>query len=229
MEHSSFKAIDECNSFRDLIILFVTNRLRKFLINIVRFAVVILILSRSILSEAQVSFTYHSSYTYLKGKDAAGISPVWMKPGFDNSGWSSGNAPFRYGDGTDGTELTDMLNGYSTLYLRSSFICSNKDKITGMTIRVDYDDGFILWINGIEALRVNAPASPAYNSFAPVNHESGTGENYEISVGSLNLNDGPNLIAVQAFNVSLSSSDFYFDLAISADTYLPELYRYSQS
>ncbi len=187
----------------------------------IRTAVLILILGVSLQLTAQITFTYHSKYSFLKGKDAAGISSNWLKPGFNDSGWSSGNAPFRYGDGTGGMELADMLNGYSVLYLRSSFQCTNKDKITKITVTADFDDGFILWINGIEALRVNAPALPAYNSLAPANHESGTGEIYTVTTGSLNLADGTNLIAVQAFNVNLTSSDFYFDLAMSAETDLP--------
>lgn len=172
---------------------------------------------------AQVDFTYQSEYSYLKGKDAASIPVTWMNPGFDYSGWTRGNAPFRYGNGTGGTEIADMQNSYTTIYLRSVFTCSEKDQIKELKITSDYDDGFIIWINGSVALRDNAPATPAWNSTAPLNHESGTGVTFTVSAGSLNLVDGINYIAVQGFNVSLTSTDFYLDIEIHAEKNLPQL------
>ncbi|HUV01010.1 MAG TPA: CotH kinase family protein [Bacteroidales bacterium] len=170
---------------------------------------------------AQIDFTYLSHYYYLKGKDAVALGSNWKDPGFDYSAWPAGNAPFRYGDGTGGTELTDMMNSYTTLYLRSTFICTNKDLIKELTLLVDYDDGFIIWINGVEVLRRNAPSFPSYNSVATANHEAGTGEQFKVDAAPLNLIDGTNTIAVQGFNVSLTSSDFYFDLSVSAEQDLP--------
>ena len=172
---------------------------------------------------AQIEFTYQSEYSCLKGKDAASLPVNWMNPGFDYSGWTKGKAPFRYGNGTGGTELSDMQNNYTTVFLRSSFECSNKNLIKEITITADYDDGFIIWINGSVALASNAPSSPKYNSVAPANHESGTGIEYTITTSSLNLSDGINYIAVQGFNVSLTSSDFYLDIDIHAEKNLPQL------
>lgn len=171
---------------------------------------------------AQINFTYQSAYSYLKGKDASGISTGWMSPAFNTAGWSTGNAPFRYGDGVSGVELTDMINSYTTLYLRSVFECTSKDLINKVVFTVDYDDGFVIWINGIEAIRRNAPSTLSYNATAPLSHESGTGEDILIDASSLNLIEGTNAIAVQCFNVNLPSTDFYFDMAIKAEKDIPE-------
>ena len=46
---------------------------------------------------------------------------------------------------------------------------------------------------------------------------------YTVSTGSLNLSDGINYIAVQGFNVSLTSTDFYIDIEIHAEKDLPQL------
>ena len=54
---------------------------------------------------AQINFEFQSQYKYLKGSQAAGISSEWKNSVFDDTGWSTGNAPFWYGDGTGGTEL----------------------------------------------------------------------------------------------------------------------------
>ncbi len=171
----------------------------------------------------QVEFTYQSDYYYVKGKDATSLPVTWMNPGYDYSGWTKGKAPFRYGNGAGGTEFSDMQNSYTTVYLRSTFECSNKDLIKELIITADYDDGFIIWINGTVALSSNAPSNPLYNSVAPANHESGTGVVYTVSTVSLNLSDGINYIAVQGFNVSLTSTDFYIDIDIHAEKNLPQL------
>ena len=173
-------------------------------------------------AESQISFTYQSAYSYLKGKDAGSLSSQWMNPGFDYSGWSTGKAPFRYGDGSSGVELTDMLNNYSTIYLRSVFQVTNVALLKQVNFTVDYDDGFVIWINGVMVLGKNAPSILLFNGFAPANHESGTGEVYTLNAGEINLVEGLNSIAVMCFNVSLSSTDFYFDLAIIAGLNIPE-------
>jgi hypothetical protein len=173
--------------------------------------------------DAQVDFTYHSEYYFLKGKDAGSLPSSWMTPAFDYSGWEKGAAPFRYGDGTGGTELSDMLGGYTTLFLRTTFECSNKDLIQELNVFADYDDGFILWINGTMALSVNAPPYPSSSSIATANHESGTGTTYTVSTASLNLSNGTNYVAIIGLNVSNTSTDFYFDMEIHGEKNLPML------
>jgi hypothetical protein len=170
---------------------------------------------------AQISFSFQQEYQYLKGSQASGIPSDWMDPGFDDSGWSAGNAPFWYGDGTGGTELTDMSNTYSTMYMRAEFSATNAENINEITFTIDYDDGFVIWINGEEAVSQLAPSVRSYDAFATDNHESGTAETFVINANDVNLNEGINTIAIQGFNVSLESSDFHFDAGITAGTDTP--------
>jgi len=195
----------------------------RFLNRHIRGVIIFFVSCFNVIVSGQIDFSYHSEYYYLKGKDASLLNSSWTSPEYIYSSWQKGTAPFRYGDGAGGTELPDMQGSYTTLYLRSSFECSGKDLIKEMTVFADYDDGFILWINGNQALSVNAPASPSYNSVAPTNHESGVGSGFLINASLINLREGTNYIAVQAFNVSSSSSDFYFDMAIHAELSLPAL------
>lgn len=186
------------------------------------FILVIAGLFVSLGAEAQIDFSYHSAFSYLKGKDAALLPGDWINPGFNYSAWATGNAPFRFGDGSSGVELSDMQNNYSTLYLRSAFLSTNSASIKQVLFTVDYDDGFVIWINGVMVLSKNAPISLVYNALAPANHESGSGEVYIVNSSELHLADGTNTIAVMCFNVNLTSTDFYFDLAIQAERFLPE-------
>ncbi|HMT67180.1 MAG TPA: chitobiase/beta-hexosaminidase C-terminal domain-containing protein, partial [Bacteroidales bacterium] len=171
----------------------------------------------------QIEFSSGSGYRYLKGINASDLPADWMTSQYNDSEWSEGNAPFRYGDGTGGVVLTDMMNSYSTLYLRSSFNAFSIDRIKTISFRVNYDDGFVIWVNGTRVMARNAPATLSYNALATANHESGTFETFQLDSSDVQLVEGTNLLCIQAFNVSLNSSDFYFDMAVNASLSLPEV------
>ena len=112
------------------------------LLNLLKRIILVLTISILLLTNisAQISFSTQSSYQYLKGIDAVDLSADWFTPGFDDSGWSSSIAPFRYGDGSGGTELTDMMGSYSTVFLRSEFTVQNLDKLGQVRVGVNWDD-----------------------------------------------------------------------------------------
>jgi hypothetical protein len=172
---------------------------------------------------SQIYFDYNSQYRYLKGSEASGLSIDWMNADFDYSGWATGLAPFWYGDGAAGTVLIDMQGNYSTLYLRSAFMAENIQQIKELLFNIDYDDGFVLWINGEEVLRQNAPSVLSYNALAPINHESGSPETFYIDSSEVSLVEDTNSIAIQLFNMALSSSDIHFKLSITASPAQTEL------
>ncbi len=172
---------------------------------------------------SQVNFKSGSEFKYLKGNNAANLSSDWTSTDFIDAIWSSGLAPFRYGKGANGTLLSDMRNSYSTLYLRTTFTAGNTQNINQLTITADYDDGFIIWINGKEATRQNVPSTISNTALALVNHDPGVPVSFVVKTTDLDLNEGINTLAVQVFNVTLGSSDFYFDVSLQAQPELPPL------
>jgi hypothetical protein len=188
-------------------------------------SIVLLFSTLSIVSlQGQINFPSGSAFRYLKGSAAANLTVNWINSSFDDSGWSQGNAPFRYGDGTGGTLLDDMRYTYSTVYMRSSFTVQNADKLGDIGMKIDYDDGFVIWINGVEVLKENAPSSYSYDATAPENHESGQFESFLLEPGAVDLVEGENTLAIQGFNYSLESTDFMMDLEIHAETTEPVLF-----
>ena len=167
--------------------------------------------------QAQVNFLPGSDFRYLKGSEASSLDAGWMNEGFDDSGWSSGAAPFRYGDQEGGTLLSDMQNNYSVLYMRTKFTASNIELIDRLLLYFDYDDGFIVWINGQQILSRNAPLIPSHDAFATDMHESGIPEDFSFAPAELNLLEGENTLAIQGFNISLESTDFLYNMAIVAE------------
>src|SRR5512133_37799 len=195
-----------------------TGSLKKFKLGLIALFVFVVGVS-----EAQVQFDLSSNYKYLKGSGASSLAGSWMNEAFDDSGWNSGSAPFRYGDGTGGTLLPDMMNSYTTVYLRSKFNAFSVDRIKTITFSVNYDDGFVIWINGTKVLSRNAPVTLTSASLATANHESGVVEVISLDSADVNLIEGENLLCIQGLNVTLNSSDFYFDMGISASLALPEV------
>lgn len=171
----------------------------------------------------QILFPVQSSFKYLKGSEAASLSSNWMDPGFNDGSWQTGNAPFWYGDGVGGTEITDMRYSYLTFYMRSTFQASNIPSIQEISFNVNYDDGFIIWVNGKEVLNVFAPVSHAYNDSATTLHESGAFEEFTLSIFDIDLVEGTNTVAIQGFNYEHASSDFHFNMSIDAALDIPVL------
>jgi len=171
----------------------------------------------------QVVFSLNSSFQYLKGSEAASLSSSWMSRDFDDSSWSPDAAPFWYGDGMGGTLLADMQNSYTVVYMRSTFTATGIDLLDDIQLFANYDDGFVMWINGYRVLSVNAPSVLSHDGLATDLHESGSLESFEIDPDEYALQEGENTLAVQVFNYSLESSDFHMDLSMSAGVIEPML------
>jgi len=154
-------------------------------------------------------------WRYFKGTEEP--PEGWTAVDFDDSAWPAGVAGFGYGDNDDATVLEDMQRipgtqpGYSTLYLRRTFsLQGDPQSVHRLYLRIDYDDGFVAYLNGVEVARSpNVTGSPpAHDALATAQHEAGAVETYDITAFRGLLSDGVNCLAVQGLNTSLESSDF---------------------
>src|SRR5688572_33138147 len=93
----------------------------------------------NLLSEGMgdVLIPLNSEWKYVKGTaEASNPSAAWRNPAFADSGWTSGNAPFYYGENLGaGTVLGDMRNSYTTFYLRKTFSVSNPADYDRLVLR----------------------------------------------------------------------------------------------
>ncbi len=159
-----------------------------------------------------------SSWSYFKGTEepSPGDQGGWREILFADNEWDVGDAPFGYGDVGEvpyGTLLNDMEDNYSSVYLRQNFEVASPGAVASLWASYSYDDGFAMWINGVAVLSVNVSGDLDYDSFASGSHE------YNIPYDVAELPDpsdylvaGVNVVAVQFFNASISSSDTYFDI-----------------
>ncbi|MFP6877189.1 MAG: lamin tail domain-containing protein [Roseibacillus sp.] len=147
-------------------------------------------------------------WNYFKGTaEASNPSDAWRAVGFNDASWTNGNAPFRYGDGSGGTVLSDMRFNYTTVFLRRTFNVSDVALISQLDLVVDYDDGFAVWINGSLVRAENPPITITSSATAGGSHESGSFQTFPLANPQSFLIDGQNTIAIQVFNISLTSSD----------------------
>ena len=144
----------------------------------------------------------------------------WTLEDFDASEWEVAPSGFGYGDRLDliGTVLDDMEDSYVAVYLRHTFEIDDLAAISSMAFNMDYDDGFVAYINGVEVARRNAEGTPpAFNTTAPTNHES-TGQFEAIPLLDVDsLEEGENILAIQMHNTTWSSSDLHLRIEVIAN------------
>ncbi len=146
----------------------------------------------------------------------------WNTIGFDDSGWSTGPGGFGYGDEDDGTEIEPALS----VYMRRNFTVTNMDDLISAFLHADYDDGFVAYLNGTEIGRSNNLGDPGtfvpYDVTTSTDHEAqlywgGYPEAYTLDSQQLAslLTSGENVLAVQAHNVGITSSDMSSNFFLS--------------
>jgi len=159
-------------------------------------------------------------WKYLKGDSGEPSDPIdaWRQVNFNDNSWATGQTSIGYSDGDDNTVLDDMFRRYTTVYLRHPFEITNVDEIADLTLGVYVDDGCIIWINGVEIGRPHV--SPGFKAYS-----DRTGEPYipeaqweYVAVPQPYdfLHNGTNVIAIQAINQSLDSSDLSIDVTLTA-------------
>jgi hypothetical protein len=141
------------------------------------------------------------------------IGNSWRNTGFNASGWNTGSSGFGYGDNDDSTVLNNILS----VFIRKEFVITNLQDISELVLSIDYDDGFVAFINGQEIARSNlgAPGSNVgYNqvtgSFSreATMYSGGNPENFRITDPGSILVNGVNVLAIQGHNSGAGSSDF---------------------
>ncbi|MBT7983587.1 MAG: hypothetical protein HN584_13580 [Akkermansiaceae bacterium] len=165
-----------------------------------------------------------NGWHYRKGtSESSNPSNLWITSDFnEDATWLIGQTPIGYGDNDDNTILNDMrgpsVNGsepYTSIYLRKKFFVNSLDTSSRLLLKAYVDDGAIIWINGVEVARLHiSEGTKTYNSTAQI-HEA-EWESVIIRGGTQLLNEGENIIAIQAFNQSVTSSDFSIDIELSS-------------
>ncbi len=122
------------------------------------------------------------------------------------------------------TILPDMRGNYSTLAYRKSFeVNSAVDPRLHLTLTMDWDDGFIAWLDGVYLASEgspNAPSEPPVTADAKGGHESSRGDDtshlpvtYDLGAVGTRLAVGTHVLSVIGLNSSLSGRGDFVQIA----------------
>jgi hypothetical protein len=147
------------------------------------------------------------NWNYLIGEAEPPAS--WYTTGFDDGSWQAAKGSFGFGDGDD----TTILSIQYSLYIRHAFSISDKSLIDSLMLDIDYDDAFVVYLNGtLVARSFNVESDfPPYDYTPTIDHEAvmfAGGQPSRVAIPTSHLTDGVNMIAIQGINVNPSSSDF---------------------
>ena len=135
----------------------------------------------------------------------------WEQPQTYTGFWSIGSSGFGYGDNDDNTEI----NQTNSVYVRKDFNIENLSIVSKALFHIDYDDGYVAYLNGQEFSRKNlGQPGTELNHYTTTTalHEAelfsgGTIELVNIDLENFPLYEGTNTLAVEVHNYSPNSSD----------------------
>jgi len=155
---------------------------------------------------------------YFKGtSEPSDGGTAWTTLDFEpDRQWLAGPGGFGYSNdpaelASIRTVLNDMRGNYASVYARYSFVLSavEVERLERLTARVTYDDGYVLYLNGVRLAAVNVNGNPpAYNTLANSSTDY-LPEIHDLTPHRHLLRAGDNVLAIQGHNGLLSgSSDF---------------------
>lgn len=106
-------------------------------------------------------------------------------------------------------DLTAPLRGISSsVFARFPFVVGDPSIIRSLLLRVKYDDGYAVWLNGRPLGRSNVPDPLTWDSQATAEHSSAFSETLVQAVTPGLLRSGTNILAFQGANLSASDPTF---------------------
>ncbi len=139
-------------------------------------------------------------------------SPGWYLPAFNDASWASGASGIGFGDNDDATIVPTSAD---VVYMRRTFNVIDKTVIASVVFSMDFDDGFVAYLNGVEIGRTGIDGTPTFNTTASGNNEAmlyqGQNPGFSLTLPTAAIDtlllQGNNVLAVEIHNVNSTSSD----------------------
>ncbi|MSU63164.1 MAG: hypothetical protein EXS31_12350 [Pedosphaera sp.] len=166
-----------------------------------------------------------ASWRYFKGvSEPSNPVEAWRALDFDDQSWAEGISGFSNGYGGEYDEATrfpDFGISYGSFYARRRFEVADPAAVKWLVLRIDFNDGFVAYLNGIEVARRNIPGLPgttaAFDSKASECHARGLIEEINLQSFAPLLKTGANALAVQVLGQVQGTTACDFDFVLSAE------------
>lgn len=152
----------------------------------------------------------------------------WETPTFDDALWLQGNGELGFGDADE----TTLINGgpansrYMSTYFRKTINIPNINAYSSFDLSVLYDDGAVVYVNGVEVVRFNMPAGTIGHTTAASTAVDNVTETVTLPISA--FVNGNNTIAIEIHQRSNKSDDLSFDASLQA-TNVPSANTFSSS
>jgi hypothetical protein len=176
-----------------------------------------------------------STMDYLVNGSDPGIGLAWIAEGYvPGPGWQTGVYGVGYDIGGPANALnlisTSVPPGTRSVYTRTSFEIADVDSVLRVVSGADWDDAYIVWINGVEIFRspeMPAAVPPAWDQPLLAQRESSNAADpvyaplHDVTaVAQAALHDGTNVAAIGLWNAAQTSSDLVLVPRLSVRTTL---------
>ena len=152
---------------------------------------------------------------------------------FNETVWTADHGGIGFGDGDDNV----IIPVGPSVMLRKTFTIPDTSQILKAVLLMDYDDGFVAYLNGVEIARANigtAGFRPLWNSLAGYSHEALSYRGFPLdsfnispSVFKSALKPGTNVLAIEVHNTPANSDDLtaipylFFGMRSPGITFIP--------
>ncbi len=149
------------------------------------------------------------------------VDPGWINREYDDSTWDNGPGGVGYGDNDDPT----VINQTISVYCRYHFALTDPAVIASLILDVDFDDGFVTYLNGTELARYNMGEKGSATSWAQTADGLHEADLYRgISPHRITLEEtileelmaGDNVLAIEVHNDNIGSSDLSSNIFLHA-------------
>ena len=134
---------------------------------------------------------------------------------------ASGGSGFSYTNLIKTDVRSAMLGVNSSIYLRLHFQVTDPSLIDRLSLMLQYDDGFVAYLNGTPVAADNAPLLPNWDSAATARNADARAVQYaEVNLSTVVdlLQPGDNVLALHGLNFSSTNVDFLISATLAATT-----------
>ncbi len=154
---------------------------------------------------------------------------TWVAPAFPDGAWNTGPLGLGFNTNDDynpflnqGTNIRSAMRSKSpSAYIRMPFTLPSLDYVQGLKLKIHYNDAFVLYLNGVEVTRKNAPLGAlSWNSTALLNRSLQDvliSDEIDLSGLSGSLVLGENVLAIHGLNNSKNNGRFLIHPILQAD------------
>ena len=146
--------------------------------------------------------------------DATADLARWNQPDFDDTSWTSGQAPFGYGDARTKLEQREPGQRPLTTLFRKKFDLPSAQSPSKLLMKISYRDGVAVSVNGKEIYRDRLTSTAAFDTAATSRASDEASNGIVIAIDSSLLKPTDNCLAVELHQYSAYSAQPLFQLSL---------------